>query len=170
MNDRQQSAAWRPLLLGLMVLALHAGCSQSRDPLPKEQRTAIEQEIGIPLPPDVILLSVYDGKGHNVPDDFWYWVFYSPVGFDDALMVRHSRHSSRPSTRPELPQWQAQGDNHKLMRDVFQRYQDKEEVAEPTLRLNAFWVKGDYTFRGEYIKTDRGDYLKVRRLAKRERL
>ena len=169
MNDGQQPAMWRSLLLGVMVLALHTGCSQPRKPVPKEQRAAIEQEIGIPLPPDVILLSVYDGKGRDAPDGYWFWVLYSPSGFNDAFMAgRATGYSSPVSVWPELPKWEQQDWDLERLRNIFQDSQDEEEVAEPVMELSACWVKGDYFFKGFYLKTVRGDYLNIKRFTNSE--
>jgi hypothetical protein len=146
-----------------MLLALPSGCSKPRNPLPKGQRTAIEQEIGIPLPPDVILLSVYDGKGRDAPDGFWYWVFYSRTGFDDSLKPAQAQVSS-VMEYPKSPPWGNNGPNLELIRGIFQKYVD-EDVAEPMKGSSVEWVKGAYVFDGVYLKTVRGAYLKIERFA-----
>ena len=114
------------------------------------ERRQIESEIDLVLPSDVVVLISDDGGGRDKSFAFYHWLFYSPTGVKltaDAV--------PRPSG--DIPDMQ--------VKDIREYIQSliPEQIPRGKSASSLSWSNDVFTFRGDLLRTERGDYLSVQR-------
>jgi len=146
-----------------LVVFLAIGCNDKdkhtalgKKPMGDKERIALEKNIGMLLPKDVVILVSDDGGGRDAKWQYHCWLFYSKSGID----LSPSQVAS-PSIASFLPNRDV-----KDVADSIQSIIPRTTLPTPTGASSLRWEPGTYEYRGTLLKTSDGDYLIVQRFKK----
>ena len=145
------------ILLITATMFFTVGCKSSSHPvvLSEEERAALEKELALSLPSDVVLLYDYIGERD------------AHMKYRNRLIYSKSAIGLSPNNVP-APFWYFpnEEDTTTIVKS-FKCFAPRRDFGTPQSASDLSWCTGPFEFRGTLLKTSNGSYLRVERFANR---